>query len=188
MSVPPNSTRPPPAGSSLIAWTRRPGGLALGCCSVHVVPSHVHVSSNGGPKKFHPPKSTIRWWVESYAIPASHRAGGEAGGFACFQSVPFHSHVSPNALTPLDPPNRTNWCREGSYAMPDPPRTDGRWGGNGWLHVGIASARGAAAKAGVAGAIRMASNRIGAVRRMTNPLRGRTCLGPYAFQDRGGVG
>src|SRR5256885_629726 len=103
--------------SVAIPLSDRPRGTVPGESFVHVVPSHVHVSLNGGLKKFHPPKSTIRWWVESYAIPASHRAGGEAGGFACFQSVPFHSHVSPNALTPLDPPNRTNWCREGSYAV-----------------------------------------------------------------------
>ena len=67
-------------------------GDAGGCCSVHVAPSHVHVSPSALPFRSAPPKSTIV--VPSAAIMCRLRAGGDVGGCAAVAGGDRHIIVS----------------------------------------------------------------------------------------------
>src|SRR6266851_922478 len=93
-----------------MTWASSGGGLAAGCSAVHVVPSHVQVSSRrqvGHAEAARPPKRTTRVCAASYAMAACARGGGLLVGNRCVQSVPFQTHVSLTRPAVVLPPNRT---------------------------------------------------------------------------------
>ena len=92
-------------------------GLFVGTRSIHVVPSHSHVSSKLR-SQFVPPNSTTRPRALSYAIAWSCLAGGLVGGVRSTQVLPSHSHVSASwPLGPPRPPKSTTRPRALSYAI-----------------------------------------------------------------------
>src|SRR5688500_16699811 len=91
------------------------GGDVAGVSSVHLVPSHVHVSSSRPALSDRlPPKRTTSCRTGSYVMAAANRGGGEVGGCCSAHVCPSQIQVSFLALPNSPPPNRTMLSRAAS--------------------------------------------------------------------------
>src|ERR1041385_491864 len=109
----------------------RGSGAVSGCCSVHWVPSQVHVSPKFS-ASLHPPKRTISWRASSHAMAAPRRGEGAVAVSRRVHAVPSHDQVSSESwhgypVQSVPPNSNTRW-RTGSYAIPGEVRCDGEWG------------------------------------------------------------
>src|SRR5215469_9062292 len=99
--VPPNITSPESLWEYAIAAPYRGAGVAAGCNSAQVWPSHANISPTPPLRMsplVEPPNRTTLASARSYAMIPCCRADGLAAGVSCFQFAPSHVQVSLSSL------------------------------------------------------------------------------------------